>query len=290
MRNGFRRHGAGRHEMRTSTPPRLTPAAAEHLLDGGDRPAELHQLLAAAAGPGTARELAGEPAAVAAFMTAPRTAPLPSDRRPSTLSTALSNILAAKAMAAVVLLAGATGGVALAANGTDTPNDTKATTSTTDDDADSADTNDTNDPADATKDGSAKPEKTVPDASLPGLCRAIAAGAVKDAEHPPPPFEGLVAGADIAKLCTEFAAPGKSADAPGQVAKKTEAAKPTAKTDTPDDDAKAPKKGADATTKSAESTDTEDEDSDEPDDRTSNKGRSDDTDAPDQRSGQAVDR
>jgi hypothetical protein len=109
--------------MRTSTSDRLTAATAEQLLDGGDGPADLRRLLAAAAGPGTARELAGEAAALAAFADAPRASSLPSEptRRPSMLSTALSKILAAKAVAAVVLLAGATGGVALAATVTGAP-------------------------------------------------------------------------------------------------------------------------------------------------------------------------
>jgi hypothetical protein len=100
--------------MPTSTSDRLTPATAEQLLDGGAGPARLHRLLAAAAAPGTPEELAGEAAAVAAFVDARRTSPSGPPRQ-STLGTALSKILAAKAVAAVVLLAGATGGVALAA-------------------------------------------------------------------------------------------------------------------------------------------------------------------------------
>jgi hypothetical protein len=274
--------------MRTST-FRLTPAAAEHLLDGGNRPAELHQLLAAAAGPGTARELAGEPTAVAAFVAAPHQTPLPSDpRRHSMLSTALSKILAAKALAAVVLLAGATGGVALAANSTDTSDDATATTSTTEDkDTDSSSTDDTTDPADASK----RPaDAKTPDPSLQGLCRAFAAGAMKDKENPPPAFDALIAaagtGADIAKFCTEFTAPGHSADAPGQVAKKTESAEPTETPDDPaDEDAKAPKKSAD----SVESTDTDDDEGDKSELTKKSGGRSGDVPAAPQ-SGKAVDR
>jgi hypothetical protein len=103
--------------MHTSTSDRLTAAAAEQLLDGGAGPAGLAPLLAAAAGPATASELSGEAAAVAAFADAPRVSRLPGapSRRPSMLSVALSKLLAAKALAVVVLLAGATGGVALAA-------------------------------------------------------------------------------------------------------------------------------------------------------------------------------
>jgi hypothetical protein len=122
MRNGSGGHGAGRHEMRTSTPVRMTPTVAERLLDGVDGPADLRQLLDAAAGPGTASELAGEAVARAAFVNAPRTAPLPSEpSRTSVFSTALSKILAAKVLAAIVLVAGATGGVALAATSTRAP-------------------------------------------------------------------------------------------------------------------------------------------------------------------------
>lgn len=55
-------------------PGRLDPRAAERLLDGGGGDAELRALLAAASAPGRPRELAGEDAAVAAFLAAPRPA------------------------------------------------------------------------------------------------------------------------------------------------------------------------------------------------------------------------
>ncbi|TDD79491.1 hypothetical protein E1293_23120 [Actinomadura darangshiensis] len=54
-------------------PGRLDERTAEHLLDGADGHA-LHALLAAAAAPGRPAELAGEDAAVAAFLAAPRPA------------------------------------------------------------------------------------------------------------------------------------------------------------------------------------------------------------------------
>jgi hypothetical protein len=201
MGNGWGRHGAGRHEMRTSNLDRLTPATAEHLLDGGERPADLRQLLAAAAGPGTARELAGEAAAVAAFVDAQRASSLPSaeSRRPSMLSTALSKILAAKAVAAVVLVAGATGGVALAAtaSGSDDapPADRPAATRTatppaagengSENRAESAEATAT-ESADASSAVPAPPAE--PDPSMTGLCNAWAAGATdnpgKAAENP----------------------------------------------------------------------------------------------------------
>jgi hypothetical protein len=230
--------------MRSSTLPRLTPAVAEHLLDGGDRPAELHQLLAAAAGPGTARELAGEPAAVAAFVTAP----LPSHpvRRPSMLSTAVSKILAAKALAAVVLLAGATGGVALAANSTGTTQTTQHAT-TTADGTNNARKSDDSAPIKPTN--SKKPENArTLDPSLQGLCRAFTAGGLKaDKDHLPPAFDALVAAAgsaaNVEKFCAGQPVPGKSGDAPGQVAKTSEPAKPADSSDSDDGEkAKATKK------------------------------------------------
>ncbi|MFI0410353.1 hypothetical protein [Actinomadura sp. 3N508] len=52
----------------------LDKRAAERLLDGAYDHARLHALLAAAAAPGRPEELAGEDAAVAAFMAAPRPA------------------------------------------------------------------------------------------------------------------------------------------------------------------------------------------------------------------------
>jgi hypothetical protein len=215
--------------MRTSNSDRLTAATTEQLLDGGPGPAGLHQLLAAAAGPGTASELAGETAAVAAFVGAPRETPLPSapTRRPSMLSTALSKILAAKALAAVVLLAGATGGVALAANASSGPSSTEETVTSTetadpepadDENADSNSHSDENgDAPDATKAPSPEP-------SIIGLCRAWAAGATdnpgKAAENPA--FRSLVVAAgseqDVPGFCAvreSVDQPGKSAAAPG---------------------------------------------------------------------------
>ncbi|MES9540720.1 hypothetical protein [Actinomadura sp. NPDC000600] len=60
--------------MRDHEPGRLDPRAAERLLDGAGGHPELRELLAAAAAPGRPEELAGEDAAVAAFLAAPRTA------------------------------------------------------------------------------------------------------------------------------------------------------------------------------------------------------------------------
>lgn len=193
MRNGFERRGAGRSEMRTSTPPRLSVAATERLLDGGDGPADLRRLLTAAAGPGTASELAGERAAVAAF-----SAPLPgaSPERPAMLRTLLSKTLAMKALAVIALTAGATGGVALAATSAYAPTEAPGSSNSqaadrsgeaaaADDDLDGtveigADDTDgpTGDPVtgqigDPGSAGASGP----PDQALPGLCHAWIAGA-----------------------------------------------------------------------------------------------------------------
>lgn len=210
--------------MRTSNPDRLTAATAEQLLDGGPGPAGLSQLLAAAAGPGTASELAGETAAVAAFVDAPRANPLPSAqvRRPSMLSTALSKILAAKALATVVLLAGAGGGVALAANASQSSSSSTDETSVTS--TETAEPGSTGDDAvdpdaDATTAAGATPEP-----SIAGLCKAWAAGATdnpgKAAENPA--FRSLVEAAgseeDVPGFCAdrERTDPGRSATAPGR--------------------------------------------------------------------------
>ena len=94
---------------------RLNSATAEALLDGHALDTSVTWLLTAAAAPGRAEEIAGEAAARAAFAAAhPTQAPFlrpPQARRPL-----VSRLIAAKAVALVVLAAGATGGVALAAN------------------------------------------------------------------------------------------------------------------------------------------------------------------------------
>jgi hypothetical protein len=229
--------------MRTSNSDRLTAATTEQLLDGGPGPAGLQQLLAAAAGPGTASELAGETAAVAAFVGAPRETSLPSApiRRPSMLSTALSKILAAKALAAVVLLAGATGGVALAANASNAPSSATDETSTTstaiadpdpaddEDDADSDSASDSDESAaeaDATKAPSPEP-------SILGLCKAWSAGATDNpgAAADNPAFRSLIEAAgskeDVPGYCAVHEntdKPGKSGAAPGHAADDPDAA------------------------------------------------------------------
>ncbi len=104
--------------MRNSTSPRLSAAAAEDLLDGHGGPSRLRGLLVAAAAPGRAEELTGEVAARAAFATAQIPGPTPSPEWIAPARPIAGKLLAAKALALVVVAAGATGGVALAANGT----------------------------------------------------------------------------------------------------------------------------------------------------------------------------
>jgi hypothetical protein len=234
--------------MRTSNSDRLTAATTEQLLDGGPGPAGLHQLLAAAAGPGTASELAGETAAVAAFVGAPRETSLPSapTRRPSMLSTALSKILAAKALAAVVLMAGATGGVALAANASSGPSSTEETVTLTETaDPEPADDKNADSNTDSDENGDA-PDATKapsPEPSIIGLCRAWAAGATdnpgKAAENPA--FRSLLEAAGSERDVPGFCAvresvdqPGKSATAPGHAGDEDAAPKGAPKDTTED--------------------------------------------------------
>jgi RNA polymerase sigma-70 factor (ECF subfamily) len=91
-------------------------SAIGQALDGAAHPQALADLLAAAAAPGRADELAGERAALAAFRTA-RLGPVTEHRRPSMIQSMLAKILTAK-IAAATAAATAAGGAALAA-GTD---------------------------------------------------------------------------------------------------------------------------------------------------------------------------
>src|SRR5690349_15389199 len=112
-RNGRGRDGAGRGEMRRRS-TRLNGATAEALLDGHAPDTPVTWLLAAASAPGRAEEIAGEAAARAAFSAA-RATEKPFVRPPQARRSLASRLIAAKAVALVLLAAGATGGVALAA-------------------------------------------------------------------------------------------------------------------------------------------------------------------------------
>lgn len=218
--------------MRTSDPVRLTRTAAERLLDGGDGPADLRQLLDAAAGPGTASEHAGEAAALAAFVDAPRTAALPSHppRSPSMLSTALSKILAAKAIAVIAVAAAATGGVALAAQSTGAPENQPAagvhgTSGARSSVPSEPGPQDGSGGSAGTAEQTGEPSGSTAEPSLAGLCHAWAAGATdnpgKAVESPA--FAALVAAAGdpdaVPAYCAdlrETSAPGDSGSAPGR--------------------------------------------------------------------------
>jgi hypothetical protein len=110
--------------MHTRRLDRLSGATAQRLLDGGDGPPPLPQLLAAATAPATPAELRGESAARAAFRTSAHSAPLPHPRRSTVRTT--TTIIVAKAIAAIALTASTAGSIALAT--TSTPADPHART------------------------------------------------------------------------------------------------------------------------------------------------------------------
>jgi hypothetical protein len=104
--------------MHTRRTGRLSGTAARRLLDGGDGPPPLPQLLAAATAPATPAELRGESTARAAFRTSVHTAPLPHDIPRRSPVQATSTIMIAKAIAAIALTASTAGGIALATTST----------------------------------------------------------------------------------------------------------------------------------------------------------------------------
>jgi hypothetical protein len=112
--------------MRTRRPGRLSAAATRRLLDGGDGPPPLAQILAAATAPSTVTELRGESAARAAFRSSPHSTPFPHDVPRRFPVHAASTFMIAKAVAAVALAASTAGGIALAT--TSTPADPHALT------------------------------------------------------------------------------------------------------------------------------------------------------------------
>ena len=112
--------------MHTRRFGRLTGATAQRLLDGGDGPPPLPQLLAAVTAPATAAELRGEAAARAAFRSSTHSAPLPHDIPRRAPVHVTSSIIIAKVIAAITLTASTAGGIALAT--TSTPADPHART------------------------------------------------------------------------------------------------------------------------------------------------------------------
>ena len=112
--------------MHTRRFGRLTGATAQRLLDGGDGPPPLPQLVAAATAPATAAELRGEAAARAAFRSSTHSAPLSPDIPRRAPVRVTSSVIIAKVIAAITLTAGTAGGIALAT--TSTPADPHART------------------------------------------------------------------------------------------------------------------------------------------------------------------
>ena len=100
--------------MHTRRFGRLTGATAQRLLDGGDGPAPLPQLLSAATAPATAAELRGEAAARAAFRSSTHAAPLSPDIPRRAPGRVTSSVIIAKVIAAITLTASTAGGIALA--------------------------------------------------------------------------------------------------------------------------------------------------------------------------------
>ena len=105
--------------MTTRRTHRMSRGAAERLLnDGPAAPGAtsdpLARLLAAAAAPAQARELAGEEPAVAAFH-AEHLSPLTESRRGQMIKSPLAKLLTTKVLAGTIAVC-ATGGVALAAS------------------------------------------------------------------------------------------------------------------------------------------------------------------------------
>ena len=123
--------------MHTRRSGRLTGATAQRLLDGGDGPAPLPQLLAAATAPATAAELHGETAARAAFRSSTHSVPLPRDIPRRTPVHATSSIIIGKVIAAITLTASTAGGITLATTSTpaDQPARTTSESTATDDTA-----------------------------------------------------------------------------------------------------------------------------------------------------------
>jgi hypothetical protein len=112
--------------MHTRRLGRLSGTTAQRLLDGGDGPSPLPQLLAAASAPATATELRGESAARAAFRSSVHPAPFPDDFPRRSTVRVTTSIMIAKAIAAIALTAGTAGSIALAT--TATPADLPART------------------------------------------------------------------------------------------------------------------------------------------------------------------
>jgi hypothetical protein len=190
--------------MSTSRPRRINRRTAEQLLRGaradewGAGPDALAGLLAAASAPAREDELAGQPAAMAAFRSA-QFGPVPQLRRRSVIKSALVTSLAAKiAAVAVIVVSGA--GIATAAMTGHLPVHpapaatiapaSRSTESRTGPSPTGRGTAGENTSAAAP--GLADSGRTAPAPDLVGLCHAYAAGAGGHGAHLSPAFTVLV--------------------------------------------------------------------------------------------------
>ena len=110
---------------------RLTGVTAQRLLDGGDGPPPLPQLVAALTAPATLVELRGESAARAAFRSSTHAAPLSPDIPRRAPVRATSSVIIAKVIAAITLTASTAGGIALATTSTPAAPQARTTSETT---------------------------------------------------------------------------------------------------------------------------------------------------------------
>ncbi len=145
-------------------------------------------VLAAAAGPASETELAGEHAAATMFRAA-TLAPALAPRRPSMIKAAIANLLAAKVLTAGALAAAATGGIALAAangalpnplghvhsNVTPAPASSRSHT-----DPGSPNSSSHGQPTGSDSTSAPRSADASPSPSLSGLCKAYQAGATSN--------------------------------------------------------------------------------------------------------------
>jgi hypothetical protein len=202
--------------MNTHRSGQLDRATADGLLRGDlavrRRAGRLGEHLAAAAAPAHPSELAGLPAALAAFQAAGRS-PAIDRRRTSVIKTWLTKLLTVKA--AALLAVTAAGGVALAATTGTIPNPLSHPSGVTSSEDAHANGRPSTAPTHPAKGGSAAPSP-----SLVGLCHAFTAGAGSDHGKAleSPAFTALITAAGgkekVEAFCkTVLAAP--SSDHPG---------------------------------------------------------------------------
>jgi hypothetical protein len=225
------------HEMRAHRFRRVIRRTAEQSLRGApdrartDGPDALNDLLAAACAPAHRGELAGEEAAVAAFVAA-RLADAGQPRRQSMLKVTLAKVLTVK-IAAIAVATLAVGGVAVAAATGNLPNQgdptpPPAVTVPSLPDKPSGASGEGQGPNAPDKDKNTAPDKpngdnASPSPSLAGLCNAFTAdaGADRGKALENPAFNALITAAGgkdkVPAYCADLAGkPGKSGNPPGK--------------------------------------------------------------------------